>query len=180
MRIALLGILVAASVLVAGCGHPPDMKFNPSTWPPASPSPPPPVTPLQPRATPALAGPSPAPTLLPTPVASPSAPGAGDAARGRELFAASCAACHNPQQPFAAGKGTPVGPGLAGVSARGEEHIRESIVEPGAKVAEGFAPAMPDSFDQQLCGKKASSAADVADCAGLNDLVAYLASLKTP
>lgn len=100
-------------------------------------------------------------------------------ARGKSLFATSCAACHSPQQPFAPGKGTPVGPGLAGVSAKGEAYIRESIVEPGAKIAEGFAPAMPD-FDRQLCGKKASSAADVADCQALDDLVAYLLSLQSP
>lgn len=72
-----------------------------------------------------------------------------------------------------------MGPGLAGVSAKGEAYVRESIVEPGAKIAEGFAPAMPD-FDRQLCGKKATDAADVADCAALNDLVAYLLSLKAP
>ncbi len=120
---------------------------------------------------------SPASTPAPSPSATPT--GAGDIAKGKSLFATSCAACHSPQQPFAPGKGTPVGPGLAGVSARGEDSIRESIIEPGAKIAEGFTPAMPD-FDRQLCGKKASSPADVADCAALNDLVAYLLSLKAP
>lgn len=174
----LLLVLVALAVLVAGCSHPPNTSFNPSIWPPPSPPPPPPVTPLQPRATP-TSTPTPTPaTPAPSPSGEPSGP--GNAAKGQALFAASCAICHSPQQPFAPGKGTPVGPGLAGILTKGEEHTRESIIEPAAKVAEGFAPAMPDSFDQQLCGRKASRPADVADCAALIDLVAYLLSLKAP
>jgi len=64
-----------------------------------------------------------------------------------------CGACH---ALAAAGSQGGVGPALdpqrlvADAEAAGEpvdDYIRESIVDPNARIAEGFPPAMPDSFD---------------------------------
>ena len=86
--------------------------------------------------------------------------GGGDAANGQALFTSNgCSACHS------TGTDTVVGPGLSGVSQRGDdEYLTESIRNPGAVVAEGFAPLMP-AFP-------ALSDANVAD------LVAYLNTLN--
>lgn len=113
--------------------------------------------------------------------------GAGNAANGQKLFqqatvgkasAAGCVSCHSTE----AGK-TLVGPSVAGISTRAEaaiknpsykgkakttqEFLQESIVEPNTYVEQGFAPnLMPQVYGQQLSGQE------------INDLVAYLASLK--
>ncbi len=73
--------------------------------------------------------------------------GSGDPVElGEELFITSCSACHNTTAE------TKVGPGLAGIGDRGEtrvdglttaEYIRESLLNPGAYVVEGFGPSMP-------------------------------------
>ncbi len=94
--------------------------------------------------------------------------GGGDPVEiGRTAFAANCAACHNITSD------TLVGPGLAGIGDRAgstvsgltaEDYIRQSIVEPGAFVVDGFGPVMP-SF-AWLSGDE------------LNGLVAYLKTLN--
>jgi nitric oxide reductase subunit C len=101
--------------------------------------------------------------------------GAGDAAAGKALFAQSvigsnpgCITCHA----LEAGK-TLVGPSMAGIASRAggivagqsaEQYLRQSIVEPDAHVATGFAKGLmpkPTLTDKQV-----------------NDLVAYLLTLK--
>ncbi len=61
----------------------------------------------------------------------------GNAAAGREILtenlAANCTACHRID-----GEGSQVGPALAGIGAKGREHLLESLVLPQAKVAAGF------------------------------------------
>jgi nitric oxide reductase subunit C len=112
---------------------------------------------------------------------------AGDPARGEALFkqstigsasAPGCSTCHslNPGE-------TIVGPSQAGVATRVdavlksgqysgpaktvEEYLRESIVSPDAHVTEGFQPGvMYPNFGKELSEQE------------LNDLVAYLATLK--
>ncbi len=76
--------------------------------------------------------------------------------RGAQLFQQYCAACH-------ALDGSPkVGPPLNGIAGRtvtlqdgttltaDEAYIRESILDPQAKLVEGFAPVMPATFGQVL------------------------------
>ena len=86
--------------------------------------------------------------------------GGGDAANGQALFTTNgCSACHS------TGTDTVVGPGLAGVSQRGDDaYLTESIKSPNAVVAEGFAPLMP-AFPALSDGNVA-------------DLVAYLKTLN--
>jgi putative membrane-bound dehydrogenase-like protein len=61
----------------------------------------------------------------------------GDAAAGKKIFAenlaANCTACHRID-----GEGSNVGPALAGIGAKGREHLLESLVLPQATVAAGF------------------------------------------
>lgn len=61
----------------------------------------------------------------------------GDPQRGREVFQThgDCLRCHGAE----GGHGGGVGPSLAGVSARGAEHVLGSILDPQAEIAEGFA-----------------------------------------
>lgn len=69
----------------------------------------------------------------------------GDAAAGRTLFTSQgCGGCH---ALAAAGTDASVGPNLD-ESLEGDEaeHIRQSIVEPGAQVERGFTPIMPDEY----------------------------------
>lgn len=86
---------------------------------------------------------------------------------GQSVFASNCTACHSTSS------ATLVGPGLAGLGDRAgstvsgltaEDYIRQSIVEPGAFLVEGFGPAMP-SFST-LSGDE------------INGLVAYLKTLN--
>jgi len=51
-----------------------------------------------------------------------------------------CAGCHNTDS------GKLVGPGLAGISAKGDDYIRESIVDPEAVIVDGYSNLMPKSF----------------------------------
>lgn len=82
-----------------------------------------------------------------------------DIKNGEKKFAGlGCKSCHS------TGSNSVVGPGLAGISAKGDDYIRESIVDPAAVLAEGFANLMPTSF----ASMKAKD---------LTDLIAYLKTL---
>ena len=99
---------------------------------------------------------------------SPASP-AGDAARGQTIFASlGCVACHS------TGSNTVVGPGLQGVGARAaarvpgltaDAYVKQSVRSPGAFIVPTFNNLMPAIF------------ATIPD-ADLNDVVAYLMSLK--
>lgn len=103
------------------------------------------------------------------------AEGAGDAAAGERVFnevaAPACGSCHSLETgidgvgPSLADIGAGAGSRVSGVSA--EEYLRRSVTDPNADVAEGFAAGvMPANYDAQLSEQQ------------LNDLVAYLLSLK--
>jgi mono/diheme cytochrome c family protein len=101
-------------------------------------------------------------TTAETGTTEPSAP-AGDPAAGKAIFAsAGCGTCHTLQD---AGANGTVGPNLDDVlKGKDPAFIRESIVDPNAEIADGFAPGvMPQTFGDQLDDKQ------------LSDLVAYLA-----
>ncbi len=99
------------------------------------------------------------------------AAGGGDAdvAAGKALFnktvlgsSPGCVTCHSTEP----GK-TIVGPSLAGIASKGEDFIRESIVNPDADVTEGFpAGTMPSTFKDELSEQE------------INQLVKYLMTLK--
>lgn len=84
-------------------------------------------------------------------------------ADGESVFTANCVACHS------TGSNAIVGPGLEGLADRAtsDGYIRESIVDPGAIVVDGFQNIMPGTFGASL------SPGD------LDDLVAYLGTLGT-
>ncbi len=100
-----------------------------------------------------------------------SASGGGDAdvAAGKALFEKTvlegnpgCVTCHSTEP----GK-TVVGPSLAGIGNKGEDFIRESIINPDADVTEGFpAGTMPQDYGQKLSEEQ------------INQLVKYLLTLK--
>ena len=76
--------------------------------------------------------------LLPAEAAGDDAVLAGDGKRGEDIFwkhpTAACALCH-----MLGGKGSTVGPALDGISMRKDAaYIRESLLEPGKTLAEGF------------------------------------------
>lgn len=98
--------------------------------------------------------PTPAPTATPVQTGAPTARPAGDAAAGEKLFTSQgCAACHQ-----AKGVGGQIGPKLDGLwgskvkLTNGQEvtaddaYVRESIINPTAKVRAGFQPIMPTTF----------------------------------
>ena len=84
----------------------------------------------------------------------------GDADRGRTAFASEgCSSCHS------TGSKRVVGPGLGGISQRGDEaYIRESIVNARAFIVDGYPSVMPDysKFSDQK----------------VFDLIAYLVTLE--
>jgi cytochrome c551/c552 len=97
----------------------------------------------------------------PTPTETGGGPPGGDAQAGRAVFLSQgCGGCHAFS---AAGTNAAVGPNLD-ESLQGDdaEHIRESIVEPGAEVEQGFQPIMPTDYESKLSPKQ------------LDDLVAFL------
>lgn len=86
----------------------------------------------------------------------------GVAEKGEELFRKHCTVCH-----IVKGVGGALGPDLSSIGARKEEgFIGESILIPGAVIAEGYPPVMPPDFSEQLTVK------------GFSDLMAYIMSLK--
>jgi mono/diheme cytochrome c family protein len=104
--------------------------------------------------------------------------GEGNVAAGKELFNQSligtqpgCMTCHSLEPGV-----TMVGPSLANVGAEassrvsgqsGEDYLRQAIVEPNAHLVEGFGQGiMPQGYGNELSEQQ------------LNDLVAFLASLK--
>ena len=84
--------------------------------------------------------------------------------RGEDLFKnlVGCVGCH-----VVAGEGGEVGPELTNLySEKGEDYVRESILNPNVVIAEGYtAGIMPQTFATQLSDEN------------LNDIVAYLASV---
>jgi cbb3-type cytochrome c oxidase subunit III len=96
------------------------------------------------------------PNAEPTPV-----PGDTPEERGKNLFTGmGCIGCHTFN-----GQGGAVGPNLTEVYAtKGEDYVRQSILQPNAVIAEGFQPnLMPQNFEQRLKGPT-----------DLDDLIAYL------
>ncbi len=88
--------------------------------------------------------------------------GKGEAVAGEALFKIECASCHS----VLAGVNL-AGPSLASIGAKGEQSLREAIVNPNAEVTSGFDKGiMPDSFGKQLTTPQ------------IDDLVAYLLTLK--
>lgn len=111
--------------------------------------------------------PSPFSTTTPTPAEDQSAPSGSDdtvasgpdIANGESKFTSlGCSGCHT------TGTNKLVGPGLAGISSKGDDYIRQSIVDPSAVLVDGFANLMPTTF----ASLKESD---------LEDLVAYLKTL---
>jgi cbb3-type cytochrome c oxidase subunit III len=100
----------------------------------------------------------PPPGAEPTPV-----PGDTPEERGANLFQGlGCVGCH-----MINGQGGGVGPELTHVYAnKGEDYIRESVLNPNAVVVEGYQPnIMPQNFSERLSDMN------------LDDLVAYLKSV---
>jgi quinoprotein glucose dehydrogenase len=73
----------------------------------------------------------------------------GDANRGRSVFfdneATRCTRCHSMD-----GKGGNAGPALDRVGAQGRAHILESLVVPGAKIAQGFATTVLELHNGEI------------------------------
>ena len=82
---------------------------------------------------------------------------------GESVFESNCGTCHS------TGTNTIVGPGLAGLADRAtsDGYIRESIMDPGAIIVDGFQDIMPATVGASL------SSDDLAD------LLAYLDTLST-
>jgi mono/diheme cytochrome c family protein len=97
--------------------------------------------------------------------------GEGDAAAGEEIAQAQCFTCHTTDGSTLVG---PTWQGLYGSEVTLEdgstvtaddEYIRESILEPNAKIHEGFPAAMP-SFDGVLSDEQ------------ITDIIAYIKTLE--
>lgn len=92
--------------------------------------------------------------------------GGGDAAAlGRETFVQSCGSCHTLAD---AGTSGAAGPDLTtALRGQSEEQIREDIVDPDARIAEGFqAGVMPGNFSETLSAEQ------------IDGLVTYLVSVS--
>jgi cbb3-type cytochrome c oxidase subunit III len=92
----------------------------------------------------------------PTPV-----PGDTPEEQGQNLFQGmGCVGCHTFH-----GQGGTVGPDLTNVYEKGEEFVRQSILQPNAVIAEGYQPnIMPQTFGDRLSDEH------------LNAIISYLAS----
>ena len=86
---------------------------------------------------------------------------AGNPAQGKSLFTSSgCGGCHTFKAAGSAGK---TGPDLdQSLKGKDEAYIRESIVDPNAKVAPGFQPGVTPPYGETLESKQVA------------DLVAFL------
>ena len=86
---------------------------------------------------------------------------AGNPAQGKAVFASSgCGGCHTFK---AAGSKGKTGPDLdTSLKGKDEAYIRESIVDPNAKIAAGFQPGIMPNYGEQLDAKQVA------------DLVAFL------
>ncbi len=64
----------------------------------------------------------------------------GDPAAGQAVFQTTgdCQRCHRSETGVGGGHGGGAGPSLAGVSAKGAQHLLESVLIPNAQIAEGF------------------------------------------
>jgi cytochrome c oxidase subunit 2 len=91
---------------------------------------------------------------------------AGNPAQGKSLFTSSgCGGCHTFKAAGSAGK---TGPDLdKTLKGKDEAFIRESIVDPNAKVASGFQPGIMPSYGEQLESQQVA------------DLVAFLRQSTT-
>ena len=150
--LSLLGVLAAGALIFTACASGEGPERSPTT----------------------TVGPTAAVTNTPSgaqPTAAPTTPsgGAGDAAKGQQLFASlGCSGCHS------SGSNQIVGPGMAGIKARAatrkpgmtaEAYIEESIKSPNAFVVEGFPPnVMPATFGNLSAEE-------------LRNLIAYLETL---
>jgi putative heme-binding domain-containing protein len=84
------------------------------------------------------------------------AKGAGDAARGRQYFAKTCANCHKLH-----GSGAAVGPDLTGAERRNRQVLVQNIVDPSAVIRQEFMAHVALTKDGQvLTGLLAESTAD--------------------
>jgi mono/diheme cytochrome c family protein len=84
-----------------------------------------------------------------------------DLANGESKFKGlGCSGCHNTDSSKL------VGPGLAGIGAKGDDYVRTSIVDPSAVIVDGFNDLMPKNFGDALKGDD------------MDDMVAYLNSLN--
>lgn len=83
---------------------------------------------------------------------------------GRETFMQNCGSCHTLAE---AGTNGPAGPDLdEALAGQAEEQIREDIVDPDARITEGFQPGvMPSNFSETLSAEQ------------IDGLVAYLSSV---
>lgn len=80
---------------------------------------------------------------------------------GESVYRANCIACHS------LGSDWIIGPGFYGLADRADSaYIRESIVDPGAVIVDGFQNIMPTTFGASLSSSE------------LDDLVAFLGTLS--
>jgi cytochrome c2 len=88
----------------------------------------------------------------------------GDIAAGRQVFdEKGCTICHKTVEE----EGAELAPNLFDIGTRADiREIRESIIDPAARVIEGYQIPMPTDYEKELTVKE------------FNDLVAYLQSLK--
>ncbi len=93
--------------------------------------------------------PPPGATVQPTPTPTPDTGGGGD--DGKALFVVyGCATCHELDS-VAQSKGSSDGPALNGISSKGADYIRDSILNPSAEVVEGYEDGlMPQDFATQF------------------------------
>lgn len=108
--------------------------------------------------------PPPGVDVLPTPTYTPAPQGGGAAGPVGIMIASGCATCHTiASEPRMSGT---TGPVLDGVGEKGADYLRESILDPGAVIVEGFeAGLMPENF------------ADILTPEQLDTLVQYLSGL---
>jgi mono/diheme cytochrome c family protein len=87
----------------------------------------------------------------------------GDPAAGEAIFANTCAGCHGEQDsagPALPGMGERAATRIEGMSA--EEYLHQSIVDPGAYLAESYGNIMPPSYGDQYSAQE------------LADIIAYI------